>query len=109
MRRVTHWHRPLVLMVATMLVVALASLIGLVVEQRVLLGVPIWMKPLNPIHPVIFIDLLGFFEVGPVLGDARDVERHRPAVADDAELDGAGAGPAPRAWSWSGRTGCWAG
>ncbi len=39
------WHRPLVLFSAVMVVTALVSLVGLVVDDRVLAGAPIWAKP----------------------------------------------------------------
>ncbi|MGW6058773.1 hypothetical protein [Streptomyces sp. NPDC055189] len=39
------WHRPLVLFSASMAALAVASGIGLVVDDRVLTGAPIWFKP----------------------------------------------------------------
>lgn len=39
------WHRPLVLFSAAMVVTALVSLVGLVFDDRVLAGAPIWAKP----------------------------------------------------------------
>ncbi len=39
------WHRPLVLFSAAMAVTALLSAVGLVVDDRVLVGAPIWAKP----------------------------------------------------------------
>ncbi|MBW5425112.1 hypothetical protein GKQ77_26730 [Streptomyces sp. BG9H] len=41
------WHRPLVLFSASMAVVAVVSAVGLVVDDRVLVGAPIWAKPLK--------------------------------------------------------------
>lgn len=39
------WHRPLVLFSAAMAVTAVGSAVGLVVDDRVLVGAPIWAKP----------------------------------------------------------------
>ncbi|MCU1408171.1 MAG: hypothetical protein JWM23_251 [Microbacteriaceae bacterium] len=39
------WHRPLLVLACGMLALVLVSLIGLMVDQRVLLGAPIWAKP----------------------------------------------------------------
>ncbi|MEV0126002.1 hypothetical protein AB0I16_31410 [Streptomyces sp. NPDC050703] len=39
------WHRPLVLFSAAMAVVAVVSAVGLLVDDRVLVGAPIWAKP----------------------------------------------------------------
>ncbi|MFK0145788.1 hypothetical protein ACIQUZ_11975 [Streptomyces griseus] len=39
------WHRPLVIFSAAMAVMALVSAVGLVVDDRVLVGAPIWAKP----------------------------------------------------------------
>ncbi|RPK79241.1 MULTISPECIES: hypothetical protein [Streptomyces] len=39
------WHRPLVVFSAAMAALALASAVGLVVDDRVLVGAPIWAKP----------------------------------------------------------------
>ncbi len=39
------WHRPLVLFSALMAVTAVASAVGLAVDDRVLVGAPIWFKP----------------------------------------------------------------
>ncbi|RZU49226.1 hypothetical protein EV385_0967 [Krasilnikovia cinnamomea] len=44
-RRVAGWHRPLVVFAALMGVAALATLVGIVADPRVLTGVPIWLKP----------------------------------------------------------------
>ncbi|ATL30626.1 hypothetical protein KY5_5608c [Streptomyces formicae] len=41
------WHRPLVLFSASMAVVAVISAVGLVVDDRVLVGARIWFKPLK--------------------------------------------------------------
>ncbi|GAA2214038.1 hypothetical protein GCM10009850_095020 [Nonomuraea monospora] len=46
-RRVTRWHRPLLLMVASMLVLLAVSVAGLVFDDRVLQGAPVWLKPLK--------------------------------------------------------------
>ncbi len=39
------WHRPLLLFSAAMAATALVSAVGLVVDDRVLVGAPIWAKP----------------------------------------------------------------
>ncbi|MGV9882340.1 hypothetical protein [Streptomyces sp. NPDC003006] len=39
------WHRPLVLFSASMAVLAVISAVGLMVDDRVLVGAPIWAKP----------------------------------------------------------------
>nr|WP_037837055.1 MULTISPECIES: hypothetical protein [unclassified Streptomyces] len=41
----TSWHRPLVLFSAAMAVMAVVSAVGLLVDDRVLVGAPIWAKP----------------------------------------------------------------
>ncbi|MFE0177712.1 hypothetical protein ACFWZ2_35915 [Streptomyces sp. NPDC059002] len=41
------WHRPLVLFSASMAVLALISAVGLVADDRVLVGARIWFKPLK--------------------------------------------------------------
>jgi uncharacterized membrane protein YhaH (DUF805 family) len=46
-RRAMSWHGPLMFMFAAMAVVAMVSLAGLVVDDRVLVGSPIWLKPLK--------------------------------------------------------------
>ncbi|MGW8351554.1 hypothetical protein [Streptomyces wedmorensis] len=43
----TRLHRPLVWFVASMGALALVSAVGLVVDDRILVGVPIWTKPLK--------------------------------------------------------------
>ncbi|MEV8587306.1 hypothetical protein [Streptomyces sp. NPDC051180] len=40
-------HRPLVWFAASMVLLALVSAVGLVVDDRILVGVPIWTKPLK--------------------------------------------------------------
>ena len=45
--RVQGWHRPMVVFAGVMAVAAVASLVGLAVDSRVLLGAPIWLKPLK--------------------------------------------------------------
>jgi hypothetical protein len=39
------WHRPLVLFSAAMAVMAVVSAVGLAVDDRILVGAPIWTKP----------------------------------------------------------------
>jgi hypothetical protein len=41
------WHRPMLLFAGVMAVATGVSLLGLVVDSRVLLGAPIWLKPLK--------------------------------------------------------------
>ncbi|MFD6172940.1 hypothetical protein [Streptomyces coeruleorubidus] len=41
----TSWHRPLVVFSAAMAVLAVVSVVGLLVDDRVLVGAPIWAKP----------------------------------------------------------------
>ncbi len=41
------WHRPLLVLTALMTGTAVVSAIGLLVDDRVLLGAPIWLKPLK--------------------------------------------------------------
>src|SRR5574340_351620 len=47
LRGTVDWHRPLVALSAAMAGLAAVSLIGLVVDDRVLTGAPIWLKPLK--------------------------------------------------------------
>src|ERR1044071_6545297 len=44
-RRAFGWHRPLMLFAAFAAAVTLISAIGLVLDDRVLLGAPLWAKP----------------------------------------------------------------
>ncbi|MET7994889.1 hypothetical protein ABZU76_28730 [Amycolatopsis sp. NPDC005232] len=44
-RRVEGWHRPMLSVAVVMAALAVASVIGLLVDHRVLLGAPIWLKP----------------------------------------------------------------
>ncbi|MEQ1737400.1 MAG: hypothetical protein ABL886_13470, partial [Rhodoglobus sp.] len=41
------WHRPLLWLAAAMAALAVASVVGLVVDDRTLLGVNVWEKPLK--------------------------------------------------------------
>lgn len=45
LRQAVSWHRPLMVVAGTSLVVLAACLVGLVVDDRVLVGAPIWLKP----------------------------------------------------------------
>ncbi|MGW3895732.1 hypothetical protein ACWD6L_11075 [Micromonospora profundi] len=45
LRRAAHWHRPLMLLVASMAALAVVCAVGIVVDSRVLTGSPIWLKP----------------------------------------------------------------
>ena len=42
---VLSWHRPLIVFAAANAVMALVALVGLVVDDRMLVGAPIWLKP----------------------------------------------------------------
>ncbi|WP_327037971.1 hypothetical protein [Micromonospora maris] len=46
-RQRTTWHRPLMIFVWAMAALAVVSAVGVVVDGRVLTGVPIWLKPLK--------------------------------------------------------------
>jgi hypothetical protein len=43
--RVSTWHRPMMMTVGLMAAMAVVSLGGLVLDDRILLGAPIWLKP----------------------------------------------------------------
>ncbi|MGW4681262.1 hypothetical protein ACWEOS_22585 [Micromonospora taraxaci] len=45
LRRVARWHRPLMIFVSVMAVLAAVCAVGILVDQRVLTGAPIWLKP----------------------------------------------------------------
>ncbi len=45
LRRATHWNRPLMFFVYVMAVLAVVCAIGVLVDSRVLVGAPIWLKP----------------------------------------------------------------
>jgi hypothetical protein len=45
--RIRGWHRPMALFAGVMGAAAVLSALGLVVDDRVLLGAPIWLKPLK--------------------------------------------------------------
>jgi hypothetical protein len=45
LHRAAHWHRPLMLFVSAMAVLAVVSAVGIVADPRILTGVPIWLKP----------------------------------------------------------------
>ncbi|WP_433533322.1 hypothetical protein ACQPYA_15595 [Micromonospora sp. CA-263727] len=42
-----YWHRPLLVFVSAMAVLAVVSAVGVFADERVLTGVPIWLKPLK--------------------------------------------------------------
>ncbi|MEH1166832.1 hypothetical protein V6V47_15750 [Micromonospora sp. CPCC 205539] len=44
-RRAAHWHRPLMVFVSMMAVLALVAAVGIVTDSRILTGAPIWLKP----------------------------------------------------------------
>ncbi|MGH3387525.1 MAG: hypothetical protein ACRDOO_01440, partial [Actinomadura sp.] len=43
--RVSTWHRPMMWTAGVMAAMAVPSLGGLVLDDRILLGAPIWLKP----------------------------------------------------------------
>jgi hypothetical protein len=45
LRRAFGWHRPLMVLAAAMAVLTVVGLVGLVADERVLTGLPIWAKP----------------------------------------------------------------
>ncbi|SCF10450.1 hypothetical protein [Micromonospora chokoriensis] len=45
LRRAARWHRPLMVFVSAMAVLAVVCAVGILVDQRVLTGAPIWLKP----------------------------------------------------------------
>ncbi|MFD2762792.1 hypothetical protein [Micromonospora eburnea] len=47
LRRAAQWHRPMMLFVSAMAVLAVVSAVGVFADSRVLTGVPIWLKPLK--------------------------------------------------------------
>ncbi|MET7951152.1 hypothetical protein [Micromonospora sp. NPDC005324] len=44
-RRATRWSRPLMFLVSVMAVLGVVAVVGILVDPRVLTGVPIWLKP----------------------------------------------------------------
>jgi hypothetical protein len=46
-RRTSEWHRPLVYFSALMVVMTVVSTAGVLFDDRLLVGVPIWLKPLK--------------------------------------------------------------
>lgn len=47
LRRAFAWHRPLMVLAALMIVCAVVSVVGLLVDPREILGAPAWAKPLK--------------------------------------------------------------
>ncbi|WP_130333764.1 hypothetical protein [Micromonospora kangleipakensis] len=45
LHRAAHWHRPLMVFVSAMAVLAVVSAVGILADPRVLTGAPIWLKP----------------------------------------------------------------
>ncbi|MEU2615592.1 hypothetical protein ABZ570_29060 [Micromonospora sp. NPDC007271] len=45
LRRAAHWHRPMMVFVSAMAVLAAIAAVGILADSRVLTGVPIWLKP----------------------------------------------------------------
>ncbi|WP_200207627.1 hypothetical protein [Micromonospora coerulea] len=45
LHRAAHWHRPLMVFVSAMAVLAVVAAVGVLVDPRVLTGAPIWLKP----------------------------------------------------------------
>lgn len=46
-RRAHRWHRPLLIVAGLMLLCAAISVVGMMVDPRVILGMPAWAKPLE--------------------------------------------------------------
>lgn len=69
LRTVLSWHRPLIVFAAANAVIALVALIGLVVDDRVLVGAPIWLKP--------FKFAVSFVLFGPTLAWMISLLTHR--------------------------------
>jgi len=76
LRRVIHAafeiHRPLTILGSAMLLVLLATLLGLFLDHRVITGVPAWLKPTKfaisvSVYCFTFLWLLGFIENHPRL------------------------------------------
>ncbi len=44
LRRAARWHRPLLVLSGAMAVLAVVALIGILIDPRVLTGVPVWLK-----------------------------------------------------------------
>ncbi|MCX5116011.1 hypothetical protein OG992_02400 [Micromonospora sp. NBC_00362] len=44
-RRATRWNRPLMILVSVMAVLGVVTVVGILVDPRVLTGAPIWLKP----------------------------------------------------------------
>ncbi|MFU8850255.1 hypothetical protein ACNAW0_04590 [Micromonospora sp. SL1-18] len=47
LRRAAHWHRPMMLFVSAIAVLAIVCAVGIFADPRVLTGAPIWLKPLK--------------------------------------------------------------
>ncbi|MEU4399609.1 hypothetical protein [Micromonospora orduensis] len=47
LHRAAHWNRPLMVLVGAMAVLTVVATAGVLVDPRVLTGVPIWLKPLK--------------------------------------------------------------
>jgi hypothetical protein len=47
LRRTVDWHRPLMYFAGLMAVTTAVSIVGLVVDDRMLTGVPVWLKPMK--------------------------------------------------------------
>jgi hypothetical protein len=45
LRRAAGWHRPLMILVAAMAVLTLVTAVGVVADDRVVTGAPVWLKP----------------------------------------------------------------
>lgn len=71
------WHRPLVLFAAVMVLWAAGSAVGILVDDRILVGVPIWAKPFKFAVSLVGYALSLAWMIS-LLGRARP-RLHRPA------------------------------
>jgi hypothetical protein len=46
-RRAVRWHPPMMMLTGAMLTLAAVSLVGLIADDRTVLGAPVWLKPLK--------------------------------------------------------------
>ncbi|WNV90967.1 hypothetical protein [Umezawaea sp. Da 62-37] len=69
MARVSGWNRPMLVVAAAMVPIALVAVVGLVVDDRVLAGSPIWLKPFKfavsiAVYGVTWAWLISLLNVG---------------------------------------------
>ena len=66
-----HWHRPLIALAVGMVAVGLVATVGLIVDQRELVGAPVWAKPLKfaisiAIYAVTWAWLIGQLQLASI-------------------------------------------